>query len=106
MSGDKCLCSCRLPGAGGAVAGGLDKALCPSIGSLRERGGAGTRWDDEDPLGRGSASASSQSDVCTCSKVTRVAVRREDGCLGITVRGGAPAALVITSVHPGGPADR
>lgn len=39
-------------------------------------------------------------------KVTRVAVTRQDGCLGITVRGGAPQPLVITSVHPGGPADR
>ncbi|XP_034239612.1 glutamate receptor-interacting protein 2 [Thrips palmi] len=84
---------------------GLDKALCPSIGSLRDR--VASRWDDDDPLGRpGRGSRGSQSDVCTCSKVTRVAVTREDGCLGITVRGGAPAALVITSVHPGGPADR
>lgn len=85
------------------VAGGLDKALCPSIGSLRGGSQGPGRWD-EDGLSVGGPGDS--SDVCTCSKVTRVAVQREDGCLGITVRGGAPSALVITSVHPGGPADR
>ncbi|XP_052131836.1 glutamate receptor-interacting protein 2 isoform X2 [Frankliniella occidentalis] len=88
---------------------GLDKALCPSIGSLRDRATLGSRWDDDimvDPLRGGGRGGRSSSDVCTCSKVTRLAVTREDGCLGITVRGGAPAALVISSVHPGGPADR
>ncbi|KAJ1531679.1 hypothetical protein ONE63_000348 [Megalurothrips usitatus] len=80
---------------------GLDKALCPSIGSLRDRAAAGAV-----PRGRSRGDSSPSSDVCTCSKVTRVAITREDGCLGITVRGGNPQPLVITSVHPGGPADR
>lgn len=45
----------------------------------------------------------SQSSLCVITKLAQITVERENGCLGLTLRGGADFPLMVTSVRPHGP---
>lgn len=45
----------------------------------------------------------SQNSLCVTSKLAQITVERENGCLGLTLRGGGDLALIVTNVRPHGP---
>lgn len=45
----------------------------------------------------------SQNSLCVVSKLAQITVERENGCLGLTLRGGGEYPLIVTNVRPAGP---
>lgn len=45
----------------------------------------------------------SQNSVCVTTKLAQITVERENGCLGLTLRGGGDFPLIVTNVRPHGP---
>ncbi|XP_031627777.1 glutamate receptor-interacting protein 2 isoform X2 [Contarinia nasturtii] len=45
----------------------------------------------------------SQNSVCVTTKLAQITVERENGCLGLTLRGGGDFPLLVTNVRPHGP---
>lgn len=45
----------------------------------------------------------SQNSLCVTSKLAQMTVERENGCLGLTLRGGGEFPLIVTNVRPHGP---
>lgn len=45
----------------------------------------------------------SQNSLCVTSKLAQITVERENGCLGLTLRGGGDFPLIVTHVRPHGP---
>lgn len=45
----------------------------------------------------------SQNSLCVTSKLAQITVERENGCLGLTLRGGGDLPLIVTNVRPHGP---
>lgn len=45
----------------------------------------------------------SQNSLCVTSKLAQITVERENGCLGLTLRGGGEFPLIVTNVRPHGP---
>lgn len=45
----------------------------------------------------------SQNSLCVTSKLAQITVERENGCLGLTLRGGGEMPLIVTNVRPHGP---
>lgn len=45
----------------------------------------------------------SQNSVCVTTKLAQITVERENGCLGLTLRGGGDWPLIVTNVRPHGP---
>ena len=48
----------------------------------------------------------SQNSLCVTTKLAQIVVERENGCLGLTLRGGGELPLIITSVRINGPAHK
>lgn len=48
-------------------------------------------------------SSVSQNSLCVTSKLAQITVERENGCLGLTLRGGGDFPLIVTNVRPHGP---
>lgn len=46
----------------------------------------------------------SQNSLCVTSKLAQITVERENGCFGLTLRGGGEYQLIVTNVRPHGPA--
>lgn len=46
----------------------------------------------------------SQNSLCVTTKLAQVIIERENGCLGLTLRGGSEMPIIVTSVRPFGPA--
>lgn len=46
----------------------------------------------------------SQNSLCVTTKLAQVAVERENGCLGLTLRGGSDLPIIVTNVRAYGPA--
>lgn len=46
----------------------------------------------------------SQNSLCVTTKLAQVIIERENGCLGLTLRGGSEFPIIVTSVRPFGPA--
>lgn len=47
--------------------------------------------------------AVSQNSLCVTTKLAQITVERENGCLGLTLRGGGDFPLIVTNVRPHGP---
>uniref|UniRef100_A0A182NVG5 PDZ domain-containing protein n=1 Tax=Anopheles dirus TaxID=7168 RepID=A0A182NVG5_9DIPT len=45
----------------------------------------------------------SQNSLCVTTKIAQITVERENGCLGLTLRGGGEYPLVVTNVRMNGP---
>ncbi|XP_058127372.1 glutamate receptor-interacting protein 1 [Anopheles ziemanni] len=45
----------------------------------------------------------SQNSLCVTTKIAQITVERENGCLGLTLRGGGDYPLVVTNVRMNGP---
>lgn len=45
----------------------------------------------------------SQNSLCVTTKLAQITVERENGCLGLTLRGGGEYPLIVTNVRPHGP---
>lgn len=45
----------------------------------------------------------SQNSVCVTTKLAQITVERENGCLGLTLRGGGDFPLIVTNIRPHGP---
>ncbi|XP_059616691.1 glutamate receptor-interacting protein 2 [Phlebotomus argentipes] len=45
----------------------------------------------------------SQNSLCVTTKLTQITVERENGCLGLTLRGGGDFPLIVTNIRPHGP---
>lgn len=45
----------------------------------------------------------SQNSVCVTTKLAQICVERENGCLGLTLRGGGDFPLIVTNIRPHGP---
>lgn len=45
----------------------------------------------------------SQNSLCVTSKLAQITVERENGCLGLTLRGGGEFPLIVTNIRPHGP---
>lgn len=45
----------------------------------------------------------SQNSLCVTTKLAQITVERENGCLGLTLRGGGDFPLIVTNVRPHGP---
>lgn len=41
--------------------------------------------------------------MCVTTKLAQITVERENGCLGLTLRGGGDFPLIVTNVRPHGP---
>lgn len=41
--------------------------------------------------------------MCVTTKLAQITVERENGCLGLTLRGGLDFPLIVTNVRPHGP---
>lgn len=48
--------------------------------------------------------AVSQNTLCVTTKIAQVVVERENGCLGLTLRGGSELPIIVTNVRAFGPA--
>lgn len=46
----------------------------------------------------------SQNSLCVTTKLAQVTVERENGCLGLTLRGGTEMPIIVTNVRAYGPA--
>lgn len=46
----------------------------------------------------------SQNTLCVTTKIAQVVVERENGCLGLTLRGGSENPIIVTNVRAFGPA--
>lgn len=46
----------------------------------------------------------SQNSLCVTTKLAQVAVERENGCIGLTLRGGSDLPIIVTNVRTYGPA--
>jgi glutamate receptor-interacting protein len=46
----------------------------------------------------------SQNSLCVTTKLAQVTVERENGCLGLTLRGGSELPIIVTNVRAYGPA--
>lgn len=46
----------------------------------------------------------SQNSLCVTTKLAQVTVERENGCLGLTLRGGSEVPIIVTNVRAYGPA--
>uniref|UniRef100_A0A1B0CGV4 Putative glutamate receptor-interacting protein 1 isoform x2 n=1 Tax=Lutzomyia longipalpis TaxID=7200 RepID=A0A1B0CGV4_LUTLO len=45
----------------------------------------------------------SQNSLCVTTKLAQITVERENGCLGLTLRGGGDFPLIVTNIRPHGP---
>lgn len=48
--------------------------------------------------------AVSQNSLCVTTKLAQITVERENGCLGLTLRGGNEMPIIVTNVRAYGPA--